>query len=116
MRTDYVPNLKAPRRKGPSKRMILAILLCIILPPVGLVLLWGGVKCPIRGKLLMTLISALILVALFTAFLVRRERAVTIIPQPVIPQTAATPTPTAAPVPVPGIQVPQGIIPADPMG
>ncbi|MDI9505194.1 MAG: hypothetical protein GX246_02910 [Clostridiales bacterium] len=115
MRVDYVPNLKAPRRKGPSKRMLLTILLCILLPPVGLVLLWGGVKCPVRGKLLLTLISALILVAMFTTFLVRRERAVTIIPQPVIPHVLATPTPAAA-APAPDMQVPQGIIPANPMG
>ena len=69
MRDSYVPNFKVPGPRKPSGRMWVTILMCVILPPVGLVMLWGRTRCPIRGKVLMTLISVAVMVAVIALVL-----------------------------------------------
>ncbi|MDO4547415.1 MAG: hypothetical protein Q4D04_04910 [Clostridia bacterium] len=64
MRNTTVPNFKVPGRKKPSGRMWITIILCVILPPVGLIMLWGRTRCPIRGKVLMTVVSVAAMVGI----------------------------------------------------
>lgn len=83
MREEYVPNLKVPGKKGPSHKMWLTALLCLALPPVGLVLLWGGARCPLRGKLWLTALSVAVMVTAMTLVLEWQSRsAYPIVPQP----------------------------------
>lgn len=64
MRDSYVPNFKIPSPRKPSGKMWVTIVLCVLLPPVGMVLLWGRTRCPIRGKVLMTFVSVAVMVAM----------------------------------------------------
>lgn len=132
MRDGYVPNLKVPGKKGPSARMWLTLLLCVVLPPVGLILLWGGVRCPVRGKVWMTILSAAIMVAAMTLFLESRNQSALVVPPAAVTYSYTQPTPTAQPTPVPvpnqavggeeqGQMDPEqgladGVIPANPLG
>ncbi|MEA4898776.1 MAG: hypothetical protein VB067_14900 [Christensenellaceae bacterium] len=75
MRDTYVPNFKVPVRRKPSRAMITAMLLCVLMPPLGLVLLWGKVRCPLRGKLWISSISLACMVAGMTLLIGWRERA-----------------------------------------
>lgn len=107
MRESYVPNLKVHRRRGPSARMWVTIILCVVLPPVGLMLLWGKVRCPLRGKVWISSISALIMVAELTLILSWQAGKNVVTPQvPVNYIYGEVPSPTA--------QAPDGVYPADP--
>ena len=58
MRTSgTAPVFKTPARNTPSGRMWLTIVLTICLPPIGMMLLWHGARCPLRGKILISLIG-----------------------------------------------------------
>ena len=101
MREEYVPNLKVPGKKGPSHKMWLTALLCLALPPVGLVLLWGGARCPLRGKLWLTALSVAVMVTAMTLVLEwQNQSAYTVVPQPTgynLAQPAATVQTTRSP-------------------
>lgn len=101
MREEYVPNLKVPGKKGPSHKMWLTALLCLALPPVGLVLLWGGARCPLRGKLWLTALSVAVMVTAMTLVLEwQNQSAYTVVPQPTgynLAQPAATVQTTPVP-------------------
>ena len=101
MREEYVPNLKVPGKKGPSHKMWLTALLCLALPPVGLVLLWGGARCPLRGKLWLTALSVAVMVTAMTLVLEwQNQAAYTVVPQPTgynLAQPAATVQTTPVP-------------------
>lgn len=136
MREEYVPNLKVPGKKGPSHKMWLTALLCLALPPVGLVLLWGGARCPLRGKLWLTALSVVVMVTAMTLVLEWQSRSA----YPIVPQPAgydlAQPAPQVQTTPVPAqnqageaaqsqaqtgeaeqqTAVMDGVIPANPLG
>lgn len=136
MREEYVPNLKVPGKKGPSHKMWLTALLCLALPPVGLVLLWGGARCPLRGKLWLTALSVVVMVTVMTLALEWQSRSA----YPIVPQPAgydlAQPAPQVQTTPVPAqnqageaaqsqaqtgeaeqqTAVMDGVIPANPLG
>lgn len=126
MRDGYVPNLKIPGKKGPSGKMWLTLLLCVALPPLGLILLWGRARCPLRGKLCMTLVGVAVMVVAMTAYMEWRAGIGYVVPQPPITHTygVATPAPATA-VPAPGYPavggdgaqdgIPEGVIPANPL-
>lgn len=122
MRGSYVPNFKAPGRRKPSGLMWVTALLCVALPPVGLVLLWGFTRCPLRGKLLLTLVSALIMTSLLTLYMLRNQTAPPTVPEPPvvtygIPTPEPTPTPSPSPTPAPSATpaLPPGVVPANPV-
>ncbi len=138
MREGYVPNLKVPGKKGPSHKMWLTALLCLALPPVGLVLLWGGARCPLRGKLWLTALSVAVMVTAMTLILEWQNQAVyPVVPQPTgysLAQPAPTVQPSAQVQTAPAAQapaqsgtaataqpqdqaaVPEGVVPANPLG
>ena len=95
MRETYVPNLKAPSRKKPSYRMWLTLLLCVALPPVGLALLWGRVRCPLRGKVWISLVGVTVLVVELTLFLNWQEKASYVAPQVPIVYTYGDTSPSS---------------------
>ncbi|MBR2571454.1 MAG: hypothetical protein IKE30_04930 [Clostridia bacterium] len=93
----YVPNFKVPAKNGPSRLMKLTILLCIVLPPVGLFLLWYKVRCPLRGKALLSVLSLIALTGMlvFGIRLYKRPSVVTPISQGIYQASpnGITPTP-----------------------
>lgn len=50
-------SFQSPRRNRPSTRMWIIALLCVVLPPLGLVGLWRTARCPMRGKLLLSALA-----------------------------------------------------------
>lgn len=120
-RERYVPNFKAPGRHKPSGRMWLTALLCVGLPPVGLLLLWWKARCPIRGKVLLSILAVAVMVFGLTLLLEARNPApvVALPTQPVVTY-GTTPDPTVAPAPenvAPenGGETP-ALVPANPIG
>ncbi|MEG0935002.1 MAG: hypothetical protein RSJ41_05360 [Clostridia bacterium] len=132
MRDAYVPNFKVPGRKKPSHKMLLTLLLCVLLPPVGLILLWGRATCPTRGKVWISLISVAVMVAGMTYYIGTRAGDDYIVPDAPIAHTyglaTPAPAPSVAPAPVETVEkdaqageevAPEtipGVIPANPMG
>ena len=135
MRDTYVPNFKVPVKRKPSRAMITTILLCVLVPPLGLVLLWGKVRCPLRGKLWISSLSLVCMVAGMALLINWREQASYTPPQIPVTYTygdvqsagQAAPTPQGAlpdaqgtpsqDAQEPEAEVPNdGVVPANPMG
>ncbi|MDL2206075.1 hypothetical protein LJC33_04060 [Eubacteriales bacterium OttesenSCG-928-N13] len=72
--TDYAPNFKTPNSQMPSRRMWLIVALCVILPPVGLFLLWTQARNPLRGKLIISIIAVLSMTLMLTIYISVRDR------------------------------------------
>ena len=136
MRESYVPNLRVPPPRKPSSLMWVTVVLCVILPPVGLLLLWGKVRCPLRGKFWISLLSVAVMVTMLTFYLQWRARVAYVVPevpvayhygetgttqqpaaqQPIIPAYGTDAYPPVEQAPVDQQQLPDGVIPANPMG
>ncbi len=107
MKDLYVPNFKVPGRRGPSASMWITLVLCAAFPPAGLLLLWGKVRCPLRGKVWISAVSVAILVCELTLFLAWREQANYV--QPEVPvtrtygETGTSQAPAATNAPAPGM-------------
>ena len=64
------PYIRTPRvQKRSSKRTIIIMLVTIVLPPLGLILLWRVARCPLRGKVLITMLGAAIMVLAFALYM-----------------------------------------------
>ena len=70
--TGVTPQFQPPSRQTPSRRMWITIALCILLPPVGLILLWGTMRAPLRGKIIISIIAVLSMTLMITIFLMSR--------------------------------------------
>ena len=68
--SGYVPEFTPPSRNTPSRQMWFIVLLCVVLPPVGLVLLWTRATNPLRGKLIVSIIALLSLTLMLTWYLI----------------------------------------------
>lgn len=55
------------KKEGISPRVITAIVLCIVLPPLGLMYIWRLGVFPMRGRALMSAVSCVVMVLMFTA-------------------------------------------------
>ncbi|HIU33160.1 MAG TPA: hypothetical protein IAB02_01225 [Candidatus Pullichristensenella excrementigallinarum] len=88
----YSPNMRKPGRRWPATRRALGILLlCVFLPPIGILYLWKAGVYRVRGRLLMTFVAGFSF-CLMVMPLMHRTPPQTISPNPVVPQ-AATPVP-----------------------
>lgn len=99
----YTPNFQKPGRLGVVKlprRTIVQLLLLVLLPPVGLALLWRNARYPLRGQLLLSLLATLSLTCMLVFGFSRAPQEV-IAPAPVAPAPAATATPEPTPTPSP---------------
>ncbi|MGI6174030.1 MAG: hypothetical protein ACOYI8_09075 [Christensenellales bacterium] len=96
----YSTYFRPPKKKGHAT-LFWAILFCVILPPVGLFLVWGRLKCNLRGRLLLSLVAVLCMtVMLATALQMRygvQEVGYTQIETPVTPVFVEGASPTAVP-------------------
>lgn len=64
------PLFKTPkRRSGTSNRMLVITILTVLLPPLGLVCLWRGARCPMRGKILLSALGVASMTLIFTIIL-----------------------------------------------
>lgn len=60
--TAYTPNMRKPAKDSPiSKRGVWALLLSILLPPVGILYIWKAGVFKARGRVLLTFLSTLIM-------------------------------------------------------
>ncbi len=127
--TGVTPNFQPPTRQTPSTRMWITVALCVLLPPVGLILLWTTARNPLRGKLIISIIALLSMTLMLTLFLLSRQPKLYGEQQNVpvdyagLPQmnqtVAATPTPApTAPIEADDVQTDEvsDIIPANPAG
>ncbi len=48
--TGSAPVFQVPKRQKPSARVWVAVLLCALIPPLGLISVWRGLRCPVRGR------------------------------------------------------------------
>ena len=84
----YSPNLTRPgSRAGGSRRTALKIALCLVLPPVGLVYIWGTGSFRLRGRVLTSVMSFAVMFALCLP-LFRQAQLPTVLPQPATPVAA----------------------------
>ncbi len=115
--TGVTPMFQVPKRSHPSARVWVTILLCALLPPLGLIVLWRGLRCPIRGKILVSALALLSMTLMLTTYISFRENSGILIPKQAAGQfamndysssagasvsvvrsdAAASPQPTAAP-------------------
>ena len=67
--SGVVPQFQVPSRRTPSRLMWIIIALCIVLPPLGLILLWTTARNPLRGKLVISIIALLSMTLMITVYL-----------------------------------------------
>jgi len=79
--TGSAPVFQVPKRKRPSARVWIAFLLCVLLPPVGLFVLWRGLRCPIRGKILLSALALVSMTVMLSSFISYQMNQGILIPQ-----------------------------------
>ncbi len=90
---SYTPNFRAPGRRSIvklSRHTLVQILLILLLPPVGLAVLWRSSRFPMRGRVVLSALAVISMTAMFSLFLSWQT------PDPVMP-TPAAPAPAASP-------------------
>jgi hypothetical protein len=55
-------NVRLPKRRRTSRRTLVLLILTIVLPPLGLLLLWRIGNCPLRGKVLISLLGVAVMI------------------------------------------------------
>ena len=68
-KSTYTPNMGRPSERKKRNRSLPAILLCVLIPPVGLALLWRKGIFMMRGRVLLTAISTLEMACIFALLL-----------------------------------------------
>lgn len=64
------PLFKTPKRQSkPSSRILVIALLTLLLPPLGLICLWRGARCPMRGKILLSIVGLASMTFIFVLIL-----------------------------------------------
>lgn len=104
--TGSAPVFQAPKRAKPSARVWVTFLFCALLPPLGLVVVWRGLRCPVRGKLLLSLVAFLSMTLMLTTYIDRQMNSGILIPQQAAGQFAVndymSPREADAKTPAPG--------------
>ena len=63
------PQFQPPSNQAPSRRMWVILVLCVALPPVGLILLWTTARNPLRGKLIISTVALVSMTLMLTVYL-----------------------------------------------
>ncbi len=128
--TGSAPVFQVPRRNKPSARVWVAVLLCALLPPLGLIVVWRGLRLPVRGKVLISLVALLSMTIMLSTYIGMQQNSGILIPQQATGQyavndytsaagatvtatSAATPAPSETPAPAEPEMTPA---PANPFG
>jgi hypothetical protein len=118
-----------PKRGKPSARVWVTFLFCALLPPLGLIIVWRWLRCPVRGKILLSLVAFLSMTLMLSTYIGRQMDSGILIPREAAGQfavndyttgggaTVITPAPsdaaTATPAPAEPIMT---LAPANPFG
>lgn len=87
-RSAYSPNMGTPSaQRKKSSRASLALVLCILLPPIGIAYLWRAGVFRTRGRMLLTAISTLEMAIAF-ALLLPTAQIISELPVPAVPAAA----------------------------
>lgn len=66
------PYIRTPRtQKRTSRTTLVIMLITLLLPPLGLVLLWRAGRCPLRGKVFITMLGIAVMVLAFSLYISR---------------------------------------------
>ena len=84
----------APQKPGMTRRAILALVLLVLLPPVGIAMMWYKGIFAVRGRVLLTVVGTIIMTVMF-GFLMPRNTVVEIQPS-AVKASLRTPLPTDA--------------------
>ena len=68
-KSTYTPNMGRPSERKKRNRGLPTILLCVLIPPVGLALLWRKGVFMMRGRVLLTAISTIEMACVFALLL-----------------------------------------------
>lgn len=68
-KSTYTPNMGRPSERKKRNRSLPTILLCVLIPPVGLALLWRKGVFMMRGRVLLTAISTIEMACIFALLL-----------------------------------------------
>ncbi|MDO4371332.1 MAG: hypothetical protein Q4D43_08405 [Clostridia bacterium] len=68
-KSTYTPNMGRPSERKKRNRSLPTILLCVLIPPVGLALLWRKGVFMMRGRVLLTAISTIEMACVFALLL-----------------------------------------------
>ena len=125
--SGIAPQFQPPNRQTPSRKMWIIIALCVVLPPIGLILLWTSARNPLRGKLIISIIAVLSLTLMLTLFFTSIKKQPNEIKNPQIDysyldqyqqQQQDTPLPSASPqqqVMPEAVEPEPEVIPSNPM-
>ena len=86
-KTAYTPNMETPTAKKTGNRGKLGILLCLLLPPIGIAFLWRMGVFRMRGRMLITAIAT-IEMGLILMFTLPTSEIYTVAPMPAVPVSA----------------------------
>jgi hypothetical protein len=127
--TGSAPVFQVPKRNKPSARVFVTILLCALVPPLGLIIVWRGLRCPVRGKVLLSAVALLSLTVMLTAYIGFQMNSGILIPEQAAGQfavndytassgsTVQSSAPTAQPTQTPAPAEPEMTpAPANPFG
>ncbi len=127
--TGSAPVFQVPKRNKPSARVWVTFLLCALVPPLGLIVVWRGLRCPVRGKVLLSAVALLSLTLMLTTYIGYQMNSGILIPQQAAGQfavndytsatgaTVQSAAPTAAPSQTPAPAEPEMTpAPANPFG
>lgn len=68
-KSTYTPNMGRPSERKKRNRSLPTILLCVLIPPIGLALLWRKGVFMMRGRVLLTAISTIEMACVFALLL-----------------------------------------------
>jgi hypothetical protein len=79
--TGNAPVFQVPKRGKPSARVMLGFFLCALVPPLGLVVVWRGLRCPVRGKVLLTAVAFVSMTLMLTTYIGHQMNSGILIPE-----------------------------------
>ena len=118
--TGSAPVFQVPKRGKPSARVWVTFLFCALLPPLGLIVVWRGLRCPVRGKVLLSLVAFLSMTLMLTTYISRQLNSGILIPQQAAGQyavndyTASDAGGAIVPTPAPSAATDSTLAPAAP--
>lgn len=86
-RAAYTPNMDAPTRARRSNRAVFALIVTLLLPPIGLAMLWRAGIFRTRGRVFITALAT-IEMAVLVSFMLPEDELLSQAPVPVVPVAA----------------------------
>lgn len=84
----YTPNMARPGKRSPNnRRTLLKVILCVLIPPIGILVLWRTSSFRLRGRVLVSLLSAISMTLMILSTM-QRPVFTSIVPAPSAPLSA----------------------------